>query len=148
MCIRDSFTNLKNNHGQNLQDIIDLNLDSDSQSALDSLSTFCPNCSTMETTDGDGNQNKPHSVTDALDALKTGANEEFTLIKDTCKLVHEGAVAGKEQVDNPSMDDAISSLESVVSLISGIIVTFDTSFGSIGNSYNTCLLYTSPSPRD
>ena len=133
----DDFTNLTQNHGANLDAIVNLNLHTSSKSALDSLDTFCADCASKETTDGVGTKTKPHSVTDVLDGLKTGAKEEFKIVADTCKIIHDGAVAGKEQVDNPDVNAALDSLKSVVSLISGIILTFDTSFGSIGNSYDT-----------
>jgi hypothetical protein len=131
------FNNLITNHKQNLNDIVALDLLNGSQSALDSLDTFCPDCSTKTTSDGEGNQASPHSVGTALTTLKDGGKTEFTLLRDTCKIIDEGARAGADQVNSADTQSIIDSIKSVVDLVSGIIVTFDSSFGTIGSSYNT-----------
>ena len=129
------FDTLKTKHQTNLSDIVGFNLESGSKSALDSLDTFCADCAAKKTTDGEGNQMTPISVSSSFDLLKEGSKIEFQTMYDTCKIVHEGAQAGLDQVNNPELDKVTDSLKSVVSLVSGIISTFDSSFGTIGSSY-------------
>ena len=130
------FDKLVNNHKSNLQDVKDLELNNASQSAVDSLATFCSDCSTKKTTDGEGNQSTPHSVSDVFDGLKTGADAEFNGLNDICKVVDEGAKSGVDQVNNPDIQSVLDSIKAVVDMVTGIISTFDSSFGSIGSTYS------------
>jgi hypothetical protein len=131
------FNNLVTNHKQNLQDIVNFNLESSSKSALDSIDPFHTTNKTRETPDGEGNMNRGHSVTDVMDAAIDGAKTEFNALYETSKAVHEGASAGLEQVNNPDIQSVMDELANVNSLITGIISTFNSSFGSIGDTYNT-----------
>lgn len=131
------FDKLVNNHKTNLEDIKNLQLKTASQSALDSLGTFCSDCSTKKTTDGEGTLSTPHSVSDVFNGLKTGADAEFKGLNDICKVVEDGAVSGVDQVNNPDIQSVLDSIKDVVNMVTGIISTFDSSFGSIGNTYST-----------
>jgi len=131
------FEKLVNNHKGNLQDIVNYDLENDSKSALDSIDTFHSANKDQQTPDGVGTNAITHSTSDVLSGFVDAATTEFTALHDTCKAVHEGAESGLEQVNNPDMQSVIDSIKELVNTVLGIIVTFDASFGSIGNTYET-----------
>lgn len=131
------FENLVNNHKQNLQDIVNLNLESSSKSALDSIDPFHTTNKSRETPDGEGNNNLGHSVTDVMDMAVEGAKVEFETLWNTSKIIHEGATAGLDQVNDPNTQNALDELKNVENLVTGIISTFNSSFGTIGDTYST-----------
>lgn len=130
------FDKLRSDHTQNFNDIANLNLKALSTEAYDSIDPYNNEFKDKETKDAEGDSKKPLSVTETLPVLIDAAKTEFKILQDTCTAVHDAAVVGRDQVNNPQFDDVKKSIQDVVKQVDGISNTIHDTFESITSSYN------------
>ena len=130
------FDKLRKDHTQNFNDIANLNLKALSTQAYDSIDPYNTEFKDKETKDVEGTSKKPISVTESLPILISAAKTEFKILQDTSTAVHEAAIVGRDQVNNPLFDDVKKSIQDVVVQVDGISNTIHDTFDSITSSYN------------
>lgn len=131
------FDSLKNNHVNDIQAIKNLNLAADAENAMNSLDTFCDNCSGLKTTDADGAKEIPLSVSKDLAIAVLGAQEEFRSAYRLGEIVGKGADNFQSLRDSYSDPTILSMMDYMNLEVSEIITNIESAFTNINERYQT-----------
>ena len=134
---------LVNNHPDNVNDIVGLNLPTLAKTAADNIDPFYNKFKDETTANPDGTQQKPSSVTSLLPAGKIAMDDEFSQLYNASLHMHQGALVAKSVIDTgdsaifeSAINSASEELEQVLQSMSKYIDLSNEYFGTVSDKYD------------
>lgn len=127
---------IQNNYSNDVNAIFNLGLKENARSMLDSLSTFCVNCDSNKTPNGDGFMKTPFSASTDLDGTISSAEVEFEKIYQYCDRISTGITSIKTLIDNPDSETVQSSLDTLISDANSLTSKIDSVFSTLNKFFD------------